>query len=220
MRLDGAKKSQGACQALISWEDAGPAMMDLGLLLSSFVFRACRELAHPPTRRWAAGWAASFRKRATAREHQAPWGVQGHLAWSEVLHKGQPDCEGCAGKQGRAWQRHGRDKVRSAGIMSCLSQTEKYRRGASVLHQAPLCHGDRSYAPGRAESQHRRLMIAVCRDPDGLCRWLSAYRDAQSQRRPRFWGCGYQGAPPPSPKDSVRSRWVRGEMALGGVVSI
>lgn len=47
MRLDGAKKSQDACQDLISWEDAGPAMMDLGLLLSSFVFRACRELAHP-----------------------------------------------------------------------------------------------------------------------------------------------------------------------------
>lgn len=49
MRLDGAKKSQDACQALISWEDAGPAMLDLGLLLSSFVFRACREVAHSPT---------------------------------------------------------------------------------------------------------------------------------------------------------------------------
>lgn len=66
--------------------------------------------------------------------------IQGHLALSEVLHKGQAGLRRMAGKQGRAWQRHGRDKVRSAGIMSCLSQTEKYRRGASVLHQAPLCH--------------------------------------------------------------------------------
>lgn len=33
MRLDGAKKSQGACQDLISWEDSGPAVLDLGLLL-------------------------------------------------------------------------------------------------------------------------------------------------------------------------------------------
>lgn len=49
MRLDGAKKSQDACQDLISWENAGPAVVDLGLLRSSFVFRVCRELAHPPT---------------------------------------------------------------------------------------------------------------------------------------------------------------------------
>lgn len=58
MRLDGAKKSQGACQDLISWEDSGAAMWDLGLLLPSFVFRACRELAHPPPSlgRWLGGF--------------------------------------------------------------------------------------------------------------------------------------------------------------------
>lgn len=72
--------------------------------------------------------------------------------------------------------------------MSCLSQTEKYRRGATVLHQAPLCHHDTYCAPGQAESQHRRLMIAICRDPGGLCRRLSAYRVAQYQRGPAFWG--------------------------------
>jgi hypothetical protein len=43
MRLDGAEKSQGDCQGLISWEDSGPAVLDLGLLLPAFVFRACRE---------------------------------------------------------------------------------------------------------------------------------------------------------------------------------
>lgn len=170
MRLDGAKKSQDACQALTSWEDAGPAMF--GSRVASFWLRipSLPRAGPSPNRRWAAGWAASFRKRATARKHQAPWDIQGHLAWSEVLHQGPAGLRRKARKQGRAWQMHGRDKVRSSGRMSCLSQTEKYRRGATVLHQAPLCHGDGCCVPRRAESQHRRLMIAIRRDPDGLCR--------------------------------------------------
>ena len=107
--------------------------------------------------------------------------IQGHLAWSEVLHKGQPDCEG--------WQAGSADKVRSAGIMSCLSQTEKYRRGATVLHQAPLCHSDGSCATwvGRVatpspDDSHLPRSSGLCAER------VSAYRDAQS----RFWG--HQGA--------------------------
>lgn len=86
-------------------------------ILGCFFLASYSELAESwpiPHRRWAAGWAAgwaaSFRKRTTAREHQAPWAIQGHLAWSEVLHKGQPDCEGWpqAGQgMAEAWERQG-----------------------------------------------------------------------------------------------------------------
>lgn len=119
MRLDGAKKSQGACQDLISWRGSGPAMLeDLRLLFSSFVFRACRELAHPPTVAGPQAGRVPAEKRTTAREHQAPWDIQGHLAWSEVLHKGQAGLRRMAGKQGRAWQRHeGQGEVGRNNVM-------------------------------------------------------------------------------------------------------
>lgn len=70
------------------------------LLLHGFVFRACRELAPLPI---VDGLGGFLPKRTMAREHQAPRVIQGHLAWSEVLHKGQSDGEGWPAKQGRAW---------------------------------------------------------------------------------------------------------------------
>lgn len=108
MRLDGAKKSQGACQDLIPWEDSGAAMLDLGLLLRSFVFRACRELAHPPN---VAGPLAGRlpSEKGPRRGNTKRLGViQGHLAWSEVLHKGQPDCKKDGTQAGQSMAEHGR----------------------------------------------------------------------------------------------------------------
>lgn len=160
-RLDGAKKGQGACQDLISWEDSGPAVLDLGLLLLAS-YSEVAERTGP-----LAGRVPSEkgpRRRTTKRLGPS----RAISLGSEVLHKGRADCEGWQRKQGRAWQSYARDKVRSAGIIH-VGAKRRNTDGAQLSFIKPRCAIRTDLAQlGQAGSQHRRLMIAICRDPWGL----------------------------------------------------
>ena len=90
MRLDGAKKSQGACQDLSYLEKI---LVLRCWILGCFFLASYSELAE----NWAIPqpslgcWLGGFLPRKD-HDEGAPSALD-HLAWSEVLHKGQPDCD-------------------------------------------------------------------------------------------------------------------------------